>query len=276
MKATNPKMAATISNLKKTVQFEQPEKIPMLLQATTWPFAYAGVKWSDVVDQPELAAKHYMKVYEDFQFELTLGGGHVTPYKVFEAMGSDKYYLADDGISVAHSQVNDFYVDESYYELMATDPDYVLREVIMRNQMPALQGSKEEAMAAFLKNYLSTKPFLIKHKMYKDTILESYILFNKDGKYYSIMGGYKAGNFSKKEILEIQEQKKKTLIEAFGKDSCNILLDGAYSCSSDFELVDGKWEIKVQDDGRVRAAGYDSFCVIDKNGGSGFGVTPQS
>ena len=110
------------------------------------------------------------------------------------------------------------------------------------------------------------------HVMNNDTIKESYILFNKNGKYYAIRGGYEVNNLSDSEIANIQSQNRQTLITAFGKDSCSIL-DDSYYCTSDYELAKGEWTIKVQDDGRVRAAGYDSFCVIDKTGGSGCGVT---
>ena len=164
-----------------------------------------------------------------------------------------------------------------YYTTYATN-DWYNVSLYINEEIPAgiaTYSTKEEALAAFPKNYLSTKPFLIAHRMYKDTILESYILFNKDGKYYSVMGGYHAGNLSNKEIAEIQKQNRNTLIEAFGEDSC-LIADDYYVCESTYELANGKWEIRIQDDGRVRAAGYDSFCVIDKKGGSGCGVTPQN
>ena len=163
-----------------------------------------------------------------------------------------------------------------YYYSYATN-DWYNTSLVINKKIPAgisVYSTKEEAINAFPKNELSVKPFLIMHRMYKDTILESYIMFNKDGKYYRIRGGYKASNINDNEILEIQEQNRKTLIEALGKDSCSVL-DDSYYCKSDYELANGNWTIKVQDDGRVRAAGYDSFCVIDKNGTSGCGVTPK-
>lgn len=164
----------------------------------------------------------------------------------------------------------------NYYTAYATN-DWYNVSLYVNKKIPAgiaTYSTKEEAIAAFPKNYLEIKPFLIRHSMYKDTILSSSILFIKDGKYYMVVGGYEAANHSKNEIKEIQEYNKKTLIEAFGEEACSITAD-YYVCSSTYELAEGKWTIRVQNDGRVRAAGYDSFCVIDKKGGSGCGVTPE-
>ena len=165
----------------------------------------------------------------------------------------------------------------NFYYAYATNDWYNVNLGINR-KIPAgiaTYSTKEEAIAAFPKNYLERKPYLIMHWVYKDTILKSYILFTKDGKYYRVRGGYGVSNLSDSEIKEIQEENKKTIIKAFGEENCTNLLDGDYSCSSTYELAKGTWTIKVQNDGRVRVAGYDSFCVIDKNGTSGCGVTPE-
>ena len=166
--------------------------------------------------------------------------------------------------------------DLIYYSYATNDWYNVLLKI--NKKIPrgiATYSTKEEALSAFPKNDLDIKPFLIMHKMNQDTIIESYILINKDGKYYAIRGGYKVSGYSDEEIKNIQELNKKTLKEAFGEDSCSILDDETYYCHSEYDLAEGEWTLKVEKDGRVRAAGYDSFCVIDKNGGSGCGVTPQ-
>ena len=165
----------------------------------------------------------------------------------------------------------------NYYYAYATNDWYNVNLAINR-KIPAgiaTYSTREEAIAAFPKNYLSRKPYLIMHWVHIDTILESYILFDKDGKYYRIRGGYNANNLSDDEKKAIHAQNKKTMINAFGQEKCSDVNEDDYSCESTYELAEGKWTILVKSDGRVRVAGYDSFCVIDKLGTSGCGVTPE-
>ena len=134
-----------ISSLRKTFDFEKPEKVPVYMQFTTWPYAYAGVKLADVIDDPVKNAEAYTKFLDDIDIDVTLFGVYEIPVRATEALGSEKYLIETDGVGVIHNQAAESYLDESFYPQIIADPNAVKMNHLARKWAPGLDQGKEIA-----------------------------------------------------------------------------------------------------------------------------------
>ncbi len=146
-------------NLIDALSFKEPKKIPVGAEILTWPFSYAGVKIDDVMDNPEKAAKAYLKVFDDIEFDFLWGGiGQPFPHplRVYQALGGTNYGIADDGVLIQHRQaLLEFMSVEEYPELIADPAKFNQKR--FKKLFKSLQLPRDEA-------YEKVKEALIAYK----------------------------------------------------------------------------------------------------------------
>ncbi|MBF7097669.1 uroporphyrinogen decarboxylase/cobalamine-independent methonine synthase family protein [Alkalibacter mobilis] len=153
----NAKMIERMQCIKDTLDFKEPKKVPVKIQYTNWPYFYAGVTLKEVMHDPELNAKSYMKILDDIEFDLSLFGVNVIPVGVFQELKSNKYALANDDTAVTHSQGIEEFLGPEFYPDIIKDPFLVQTETLLKTQIPIFRRPKEEAMKCLK---ASINPFL--------------------------------------------------------------------------------------------------------------------
>ena len=98
--------AERIKNLIDATSFKEPDRIPVGIEMLTWPFAYAGVKYSDILDDEDKVYENYIKFTEVLDVDFIFGGFVTVPIRAYEAMGNKNFAIGDDGICFVHLQPN--------------------------------------------------------------------------------------------------------------------------------------------------------------------------
>ena len=158
----NARIEETKKNIIDAANFTEPEKVPMYLDASGWAFHYSGVRYDEVMDDPEKCAQVYCKVYEEVPVDTAYWPGLWMPnIKLFEALGSGRFVMNDDGMTVTHNQaVDQYFGPEIYDEIIADYP--AMEEKYMKHTIPAFSLPKEDAYAAIKK---AAEPFLAARKI---------------------------------------------------------------------------------------------------------------
>ena len=109
-------------NLIDALSFREPKKIPIGAEVLTWPFAYAGVRYEDIMDDPNAVAREYVKFLDVIGLDFIWGGFISSPVKALHALGNYSYKIAGDGVAIIHLQPDiEFMSADEYPELIA-DP----------------------------------------------------------------------------------------------------------------------------------------------------------
>ena len=161
-----------LKNLLDATSFREPDKVPIGMEFLSWPFAYAGVRYDEIIDDPQKTADYYVKFLDDIELDYTWAGGISQPYRAFEALGSKNYLLSNDGITVQHAQSEHQYMSVSDYDEMIKDPDTFRNEILPKKRVPAFQKSRQEAYEMLKKAAAYTVPFIQANKLIEEEIFE--------------------------------------------------------------------------------------------------------
>ncbi len=151
----------TQQNLWDATNFREPKKVPVGMEFTYWPFSYAGVTYKEVAHDPQLTAEKYLQFLDDIHLDYTWGMASLpNPYKAFQALGSNSFFLANDQTTVAHNQTADVYMEDDEYDEFSKDPYYFINEILLKRKLPKLdQGRKEAAYGALRQSMLEFRHF---------------------------------------------------------------------------------------------------------------------
>lgn len=150
-----------VQNMIDAASFKEPSKIPVGLEYNTWPFAYAGVKYKEVIESPEQIAQIYLKFFDDFEFDYNwIEGGLGIPLKSFQTLGIEKFRFAPDDICIEHAQAYDVYMSADDYEELTENPMRYKVEKLLKFKIPAFQEPREVAYEKLKKAAIQFKPFL--------------------------------------------------------------------------------------------------------------------
>ncbi len=131
-----------------TCNLQEPEFVPVLASVLTFTLGYAGLTYEDIMKDPNLVVKANAKFYDDFYADSTLFFGPVAPIKSLRRLGSNCFFVSEDGYSIQHQQNTEMRGDE-YGKLIADPMKYLIDEVAKR-KFPALNATKEEARKALI------------------------------------------------------------------------------------------------------------------------------
>jgi hypothetical protein len=133
-----------IQNLIDATSFREPKKVPVGAEILTWPFAYAGVRYADVMNDPIKTFEAYVKFLDDIELDFLWGGGVTSAVRAIQAMGCEYYDLGIDGTAIIHKQPDvEFMKTEEYADLIG-DID-AFKAKLLRQRVKALQLPKGQA-----------------------------------------------------------------------------------------------------------------------------------
>lgn len=134
-----------VKNIIDAASFVEPEKVPVGLDYLNWPYGYAGVKLKDVVNDPQKNADAYCRFMDDIEFDFSMNSGFYEPYDAYIALGSDAYFLSDDGCTVQHKQAGHKFMTDDEYDLLINDFHHFANEYFPKSHVPAFSRPREEA-----------------------------------------------------------------------------------------------------------------------------------
>ncbi|MDR1204657.1 MAG: hypothetical protein LBL26_04135 [Peptococcaceae bacterium] len=148
-----------IQNLIDAASFKEPKKIPVGAEILSWPFSYAGVKYSDVMDDAAKTARAYVKFLDDIELDFLWGGMVTTAVKALKAMDCNCFDLGNDGTTIIHRQPEvEFMTTEEYPELIADMNAF--KQKLIRRRCKALQLPQEQAYECVLRALREIRPWV--------------------------------------------------------------------------------------------------------------------
>ncbi|MBO7699819.1 MAG: hypothetical protein IKD81_00245 [Eubacteriaceae bacterium] len=135
-------------NLIDAISFKEPDKIPVGVQMSNWAFAYAGVRYEDIIDDPDRVVETFTKHLRDFDFDYVQTGISV-PIEVYQALGSKNYVFTSDGCCIEHNQTQIKYMTAEDYDLLINDTANFSSEILPKRNGEIYQKPFGEAYEMF-------------------------------------------------------------------------------------------------------------------------------
>jgi hypothetical protein len=158
-------------NLIDTMNFREPDKVPIAIGASYWPFGYAKVNYKDILDDPAATAAAHTKYLDDIEVDWTMLGT-LAPLRTNEALGSNEYTMSADNSTVQHNQTGlDFMPTEEYDDLIKDYPGYLAGKALKR-RFPKLCGTRKEAYEALKKAAIAHRTFMKANELIGKRFLE--------------------------------------------------------------------------------------------------------
>lgn len=136
-----------LTDYKNTCNHIEPKYVPVVGYYLTWAVGYAGAKTDDLLDNPDLIADTFRKAYDDIYADLNWGG-ITTPIRALQRMGSDAFFVSEDGHTIQHKEHCLMKADD--YDALVKDPMYFLMDVLGKRKFPELSKSREEVKQALI------------------------------------------------------------------------------------------------------------------------------
>ena len=150
-----------VQNLIDAASFKEPEKVPVGANFMGWPFSYAGVKYTDLADDPLRAAREYTKIFDDCAIDFFYSVGVAQPVNAYKALGNNYYDFGSDGTYVMNPQIDDVYCGPWIYDDIIDDPNKFYQDTYLKIRLPKLNVPRDEAY----KNLLTA---VMEHKKLHD------------------------------------------------------------------------------------------------------------
>ena len=141
------RFAQTEQNVLDLTNLKEPKKVPSTLNIEAgWGLMYAGVKWTDVEDDPETFARAYTKAYSEIPIDI--GGAPTrTSLRPAHALGNYMFVYTSDGGGIVHNQAADRYLGPEVYDEILVDRAGLMDRFGRMNN-PVFLGPREEAVEA--------------------------------------------------------------------------------------------------------------------------------
>ncbi|MCD8197204.1 MAG: hypothetical protein LUE24_08620 [Lachnospiraceae bacterium] len=132
-----------IVDLVTTAGFREPKHIPILAGILTWPFGYYHLDLNELLQKPQELAEKFCNILDEVYIDLAHISGVSTPVRTLQALGSDTFFISDDGSTIQH-QERCFMKPEDYDSLIANPKDFMLNELGKR-KLERLRAGDEES-----------------------------------------------------------------------------------------------------------------------------------
>jgi uroporphyrinogen-III decarboxylase len=120
----------------KTIQLEEPDRVPLMTPAGFFPAFYAGYNLKTVMYDYDRLKEAWLKFLHDFELDLFQGPGLVISAKQLEMVGHKLHQWPGNGVPDDMSMyqfVEDEYMKPDEYDAFISDPtDYLLRTFLPR------------------------------------------------------------------------------------------------------------------------------------------------
>lgn len=127
---------ARVIRVIKSIQLEEPDRVPLMTPAGFFPAYYAGYNLKAVMYDYDLLKEAWLKFLHDFELDLFSGPGLVVSAKQLEMVGHKLHQWPGNGVPddvPMYQYVEDEYMKPDEYDAFISDPtDYLLRTYLPR------------------------------------------------------------------------------------------------------------------------------------------------
>ncbi|AET67950.1 uroporphyrinogen-III decarboxylase [Desulfosporosinus orientis DSM 765] len=120
----------------ETTNHQEPDRVPILSNIETWAISYAGATVHECLESHEKEFEIFAKPFQDIYFDGTLGFSMNRAMKLYSALGSNAYFVSNDGTTLQHQEISPMQADE--YDAFIEDPIKFTRNVLFKRKYPAL------------------------------------------------------------------------------------------------------------------------------------------
>ncbi len=137
-----------IQDLVTTAGFHEPKHIPILAGVLTWPVGYYHLDLNEMLQKPQELAEKFCNIFDEVYIDLAHLSGISTPVRTLQALGSDTFFISDDGSTIQH-QERCFMQPEDYDALIADPKGFMLNELGKR-KLEKLQAGDDASYQALI------------------------------------------------------------------------------------------------------------------------------
>ncbi|MFZ7134303.1 MAG: hypothetical protein ACOWWR_18300 [Eubacteriales bacterium] len=172
-----------LEDLVTTINHKEPKRVPICMDAISWPTAYSGGKTDELVDEPERMASEYVRVFKDIYVDCILDPGVTYPIRSFQALEGKSFLISSDGVTIQH-MMQDSIMKENEYDQLISDPDGFALNVLAKRKYDKLYASKEEAYTALKKAAVAFKKHIRLNQLIVDILREDFGIIRLWGDYF--------------------------------------------------------------------------------------------
>ena len=132
----------SIERLKDVVQLKEPDRVPVVLFPSMFPYRYAGITVQEAMYDYDKCASAFKKFVMDFGPDIQFGAAGPGSGKFLEMVDYKLYSWPGHGVAPEHSyQCNeDEYMKAEEYDLLISDPSFYFRNFYLPRVFGALEG----------------------------------------------------------------------------------------------------------------------------------------
>ncbi|HHX74408.1 MAG TPA: hypothetical protein GX699_05840 [Firmicutes bacterium] len=153
-----------------TSNLQEPDRVPILSQINAYAIAFNDKTAWDVFEDPDLERECYRKANEAFYFDGLSIFGLNHPFKSYFEVGSQTYFVSNNGVTIQHRESSHMNVDE-YPEFIADPISFIANKTALR-KIPALSKPYPENYQALKKLFASIKEFKANSQKNRQFVLE--------------------------------------------------------------------------------------------------------
>jgi hypothetical protein len=135
---------ASITRLKDAIQLKEPDRVPVTVLPSMFPFTNAGMTVEEAMYDFDKCTAAFKEFILDYKPDMHIGAAAPGPGKFFEILDYKLYAWPGHGVAPEHSYqcLEDEYMTADEYDLFLTDPSFYFRNFYLPRVFGALEGFK--------------------------------------------------------------------------------------------------------------------------------------
>ncbi|UWG99113.1 hypothetical protein LPY66_10155 [Dehalobacter sp. DCM] len=143
-----------------TTNHQEPDRVPILSNIETWAVSYAESTITECLESHEKEIEVFAKPFGDIYFDGTLGFTLNRAMKLYSKLGSNAYFVSQDGTTLQHSEISP--MQASDYDAFIDDPLMFTYNTIFKKKYPELSKPYPENKQALKAAALELADFGLK------------------------------------------------------------------------------------------------------------------
>lgn len=147
-----------INRILKTVNHQEPDKVPSLTLIGSWPIAYSGSSVAEVENDPNKEVAVFCKPHKEFYTDAVYTAGLYFDSKYARLIGSDGHFIARDGQTIQFKESVPMEAEE-YPELIKDPMGFTFNKMLPRRakKLVAPYPDNYDAIRDFVRHFKQKK-----------------------------------------------------------------------------------------------------------------------
>jgi hypothetical protein len=135
---------ARITRIKDAVQLKEPDRVPVALLPSMFPFTNAGITVEEAMYDYDKSTAAFKEFILEFEPDMHIGAYQAGPGEFYEALDYKLYAWPGHGVPPEHSYqcIEGEYMQADEYDLLMMDPSFYFRNFYLPRVFGALDGFK--------------------------------------------------------------------------------------------------------------------------------------